>query len=605
MSGIEEGGGNNNEQHNNIHAAAAAPPNDVMEQLAAGAFTTLCNHLRERGDRVQNIDLMAVGGFCRNCLAKWMVIGARDVARYIRTSRDLGTSGCLAGGDDERQQYYSSDPPYNNNWMDDANENEYDCILLIDTLDSFGYDEAALEVYGCAYSEWKVRHQKEEITEEQLRRYEESNKLHAKHDTNKLEARKKKNTANVHGVLPIKIMIHLRAYSFISLCRHLRSHSNQVTNIDLMSIGGFCRNCLAKWLVLHARTLSSQITTLALSSQHSAVDDSQQRIVELLNVFDYDMAAQYVYGCTYITWKERYQTKATDEQLEKYSNSKAIHAIHDDNLLAITRHHDVVRSSSSNADETFAGTTTSNKVQACTINSASRPVNNSLLSDVCCQDVDSLVAVPFQSMDQSSNRILPELPKGGHDIILKVGILTVSDRAYKNTYETGDLSGPAVENTIIGLVNQMNSSSFQETEDQQKTIVIQHIESAIVPDDVESIKEVLLRWSGKKSIKDDDELSSSYYDLVLTTGGTGFSSRDVTPEATNQILDRPCLGLMSWASMELTNTQPLATLSRAAAGTCRDTLIVNLPGNPAGAAQVVELLFPLLLYAIKDLQSHK
>ena len=62
---------------------------------------------------------------------------------------------------------------------------------------------------------------------------------------------------------------------------------------------------------------------------------------------------------------------------------------------------------------------------------------------------------------------------------------------------------------------------------------------------------------------------------------------------------------MSWASMELTNTQPLATLSRAAAGTCRDTLIVNLPGNPAGAAQVVELLFPLLLYAIKDLQSHK
>jgi len=602
MSGIEEGGGNN-EQHNNIHAAA--PPNDVMEQLAAGAFTTLCNHLRERSDRVQNIDLMAVSGFCRNCLAKWMVIGARNVAHYIRSSsRDLGTSGCLAGDDDEHQQY-SSDPPYNNNnWMDDTNENEYDCILLIDTLDSFGYDEAALEVYGCAYSEWKVRHQKEEITEEQLRRYEESRIVHAKHDTNKLEARReKKITAkNVHA-LPINIMIHLRAYSFLSLCHHLRSHSDRITNIDLMSISGFCRNCLAKWLVLHARTLSSQITTLAMSSC-PAVSDSRQQIVESLNMFDYDMAALYVYGCTYITWTERYQTKATEEQLEKYSNSKAIHAIHDDNLLATPRCHDVVRTSSSKA-ENFTQSTTSNEVQACTINAASRPVNNSLLSDVCCQDVDSLVAVPFQSMNQSSNRILPELPKGGHDIILKVGILTVSDRAYNSTYETGDLSGPAVENTIITLVNQMNNtSSFQE--DQQKTIVIQHIERAIVPDDIESIKEVLLHWSGKKSIKDDDESSSSsYYDLVLTTGGTGFSSRDVTPEATNQILDRQCLGLMSWASMELTNTQPLATLSRASAGTSRDTLIVNLPGNPAGAAQVVELLFPLLLYAIKDLQSHK
>jgi gephyrin len=400
-------------------------------------------------------------------------------------------------------------------------------------------------------------------------------------------------------------MDHLRAYSFISLCHHLRSHSNLVSNIDLMSISGFCRNCLAKWLVLHARTLSNQIMTM--SSSYPAVSNSQQQqLVESLNMFDYDMAAQYVYGCTYITWKERYQTKATDAQLEKYNNSKPIHAIHDDNLLApIRHHHGLAQSTSSN-----------NKVQACSINAAasSRPVVNSLLlSDVCCQDVESLVAVHGsssiavpspQGLTSSTNTIpLLKPPKGGYDIILKVGILTVSDRASNNTYETGDLSGPAVENTIIGLVNQMN----KEDQQQQNSIIIEHIEKSIVPDDIESIKDVLLCWSGKKSTRDDDELPSSpsYYDLVLTTGGTGFSSRDVTPEATNQILDRQCLGLMSWASMELTNLQPLATLSRASAGTCRDTLIVNLPGNPAGAAQVVELLFPLLLYAIKDLQSHK
>jgi molybdopterin adenylyltransferase len=439
-------------------------------------------------------------------------------------------------------------------------------------------------------------------------------------------------------------MDHLRAYSFISLCHHLRSHSNEVSNIDLMSISGFCRNCLAKWLVLHARTLSSQIMTM--SSSYPAVSNSQQQIVESLNMFDYDMAAQYVYGCTYITWKERYQTKATDAQLEKYNNSKPIHAIHDDNLLAPTRHHhhhDVVQHSSSSCSKevvSLAGQSTSpnnNKVQTCTINVAaaasSRPVVNSLLlSDVCCQDVESLVAAaahgnssstvvpsPRGWLTSSTNTIpLLKPPKGGHhNIILKVGILTISDRASNNAYETGDLSGPAVENTIIGLVNQMNNTSFlQEAEEDQQqqqqqqqqrnnSIIIEHIEKAIVPDDIESIKDVLLCWSGKKSIKDDNELPSSYYDLVLTTGGTGFSSRDVTPEATNQILDRQCLGLMSWASMELTNLQPLATLSRASAGTCRDTLIVNLPGNPAGAAQVVELLFPLLLYAIKDLQSHK
>lgn len=596
MSGIE-GGGINTEENNNIHAAAP-PINDIMEQLAAGAFTTLCNHLRERNDQVQNIDLMTVSGFCRNCLAKWMVIGARNVAaHYIRSSRVLGSS--LAGDHDADTP---ADTPYNINWMDDTNENDHDYyILLIDTLDSFGYDEAAQEVYGCTYPEWKIRHQTK-ITEEQLCRYEESRNIHAKHDANKLEAtQKKKNTATVHE-LSIKIMIHLRAYSFISLCHHLRSHSNQVSNIDLMSISGFCRNCLAKWLVLHARTLSRK-TTLAITS-YPAVDDSEQRIIELLNMFDYDMAAQYVYGGTYITWKERYQTKATEEQLEKYSNSKAIHAIHDENLLATPRHHGVVCSSSSKA-ELFTQFTTSNKDQACAINAASCPINNSLLSDVCCQDVDSLVAVQLQSMNQSSNRILPRLPKGGHDISLKVGILTVSDRAYNNTYETGDLSGPAVKNTIITLVNQMNTLSFQE--DQQKTIVIQHIEMAIVPDDIESIKDVLLHWSGKKLTKEDKELSSSCYDLVLTMGGgTGFSSRDVTPEATNLILDRQCLGLMSWwASMELTNTQPLAILPRASEGTCCDTLIVNLTGNPVGAAQVVELLCLLLLYAIKDLKSHK
>ena len=60
---------------------------------------------------------------------------------------------------------------------------------------------------------------------------------------------------------------------------------------------------------------------------------------------------------------------------------------------------------------------------------------------------------------------------------------------------------------------------------------------------------------------------------------------------------------MSWASIELTNKQPLATLSRAAAGVCGNAIIVNLPGNPSGAAQVTELLLPIILHAIRDLEN--
>jgi molybdopterin adenylyltransferase len=60
---------------------------------------------------------------------------------------------------------------------------------------------------------------------------------------------------------------------------------------------------------------------------------------------------------------------------------------------------------------------------------------------------------------------------------------------------------------------------------------------------------------------------------------------------------------MSWASIQLTTKQPLATLSRAAAGVCGKAIIVNLPGNPAGAQEVAELLFPLILHAVKDLSK--
>lgn len=99
-----------------------------LMKLEAGVFQSLCQHLSERSDIVQNIDLMAVSGFCRNCLAKWLVVEARKLALTIR-------GVCQGSFTTEEAQ-------------------------LVNDLDRFGYDEAAEEVYGCTYAKWKVAHAK-------------------------------------------------------------------------------------------------------------------------------------------------------------------------------------------------------------------------------------------------------------------------------------------------------------------------------------------------------------------------------------------------------------------------------------------------------------
>jgi len=152
-----------------------------------------------------------------------------------------------------------------------------------------------------------------------------------------------------------------------------------------------------------------------------------------------------------------------------------------------------------------------------------------------------------------------------------VAILTISDRS--SAGQRADLSGPALEKLILEQGWQV-------------------AETAILPDDQEQIQTRLSAWA------DSGEL-----DIILTTGGTGFSPRDVTPEATSAIIERPAPGLteaMRAASLQVT---PHAMLSRAVSGIRRRCLIINLPGSPKGAIENLQVVISVLSHAVDLLQE--
>ena len=149
--------------------------------------------------------------------------------------------------------------------------------------------------------------------------------------------------------------------------------------------------------------------------------------------------------------------------------------------------------------------------------------------------------------------------------VLRFGILTISDRSASGERE--DQSGPAI-------IAEIQKYGWQITL------------TDIVPDDLQTIQSRLTGWS-----------DSGQVDIILTTGGTGFAPRDITPEATLGIVERLAPGLAEAMRAESFKVTPHAMLSRGTAGIRGRTLIINLPGSPKAAVENLTTITPVLDHA--------
>ena len=153
---------------------------------------------------------------------------------------------------------------------------------------------------------------------------------------------------------------------------------------------------------------------------------------------------------------------------------------------------------------------------------------------------------------------------------MKIGRLTISDRASAGVY--ADRSGPEIETVLREFLG--SGAVF---------------EAVIVPDEVELISAALRKFADAQKC-----------DMVVTTGGTGITPRDVTPEATRAVLEKELPGFGEIMRMQSFAKVKTAILSRAVAGTRGTCLIVNLPGKPSAVRECLEILAP----AIRECLAH-
>lgn len=152
----------------------------------------------------------------------------------------------------------------------------------------------------------------------------------------------------------------------------------------------------------------------------------------------------------------------------------------------------------------------------------------------------------------------------------RVGIITISDKGSRGERE--DLSGEEIRKLVVSLPGTVAAYT-------------------IIPDEIPDIRDTLIRYA-------DDNL-----DLIITTGGTGLSPRDVTPEATSSVIEKEIRGMAEAMRLESMKKTPFGMLSRGIVGTRKNSLIINLPGSPRAVRENLEVLLPVIPHTIEKLQG--
>ena len=154
---------------------------------------------------------------------------------------------------------------------------------------------------------------------------------------------------------------------------------------------------------------------------------------------------------------------------------------------------------------------------------------------------------------------------------MKAAILTLSDKGSRGERE--DLSGPALVDWLT-----------------ERGVKVMHTE--VIPDEEELIVVKLMGWSDSQAL-----------DLILTTGGTGVSPRDVTPDATLKVVERTIPGFSEEMRRASFAKTPHALISRAVAGIRGKSLIINLPGSPKGAIENLAAIWPAIPHAVDKIKG--
>lgn len=154
---------------------------------------------------------------------------------------------------------------------------------------------------------------------------------------------------------------------------------------------------------------------------------------------------------------------------------------------------------------------------------------------------------------------------------MRAAILTLSDKGARG--ERVDGSGPALSAWLAERG-------------------VHTVHAHIIPDEYEQIVQTLTDWADR-----------DIADLILTTGGTGVSPRDVTPEATAQLCSRLIPGIGELMRLESLKITPMAALSRAVAGIRHQSLIINLPGSPKGAVENLAAVWPVIGHAVEKIRG--